>query len=44
MEKIFLNVEIRTEIGRSKVKELKNKGFVPAVIYGEGKEGQSVKV
>lgn len=44
MEKMFLNVEVRAETGRSKVKALRDKGFIPAVIYGEGKEGRSVQV
>jgi len=44
MEKMFLNVEARGETGRSKVKALRGKGFIPAVIYGEGKDGRSVQV
>ena len=44
MEKMFLNIEVRGETGRGKVKALREKGFIPAVIYGEGKEGRSVQV
>lgn len=44
MEEIFLDVELREELGRAKVKDLRAKGFVPAVVYKEGKESQSIKV
>jgi len=44
MEEIFLNVETREEIGRAKTKHLRDAGFIPAVIYAEGKNSQSVKV
>lgn len=44
MEKMFLNIEVRSDTGRSKVKALRDKGFIPAVIYGEGKEGRPVQV
>jgi len=43
MEEIFLDVERREELGRSKVKDLREKGFIPAVIYGENKESYPVK-
>ncbi|TRZ94967.1 50S ribosomal protein L25 [bacterium] len=38
MEEIFLDVELRKEVGRGKVKDLRDRGFIPAVIYKEGKE------
>jgi large subunit ribosomal protein L25 len=44
MEEIVLEAELREEIGKVKVKDLRHKNFIPAVVYGEGKEAQSVKV
>ncbi len=44
MEELILNVELRDGAGRSKAKDLRNTGFVPSVIYGEGKKALSIKV
>jgi len=44
MEEISLEAEARIEVGRSKVKELRGKGFIPGVIYSGGKDALSVKV
>ncbi|MFA5402832.1 MAG: 50S ribosomal protein L25 [Candidatus Omnitrophota bacterium] len=44
MEELFLDAEIRKEIGRGKVKALKDKGFIPAVVYAEGKEALALKL
>ncbi|MBM3250239.1 MAG: 50S ribosomal protein L25/general stress protein Ctc [Candidatus Omnitrophica bacterium] len=44
MEEILLNAQIREELGRAKVKDIRDAGFVPAVLYGEGKEALSLKV
>jgi large subunit ribosomal protein L25 len=44
MEEIVLEAELREETGRIKVKDLREKNFIPAVVYGEGKEAQAVKV
>lgn len=44
MEEIILNAETREGVGRSKVKNLRDQGFIPAVIYRSGKEAQSLKV
>lgn len=44
MEEIFLDVEARTELGKSDVKQLRGKGFTPAVIYAQGKESLPVKI
>ncbi len=44
MEKIILDIELREELGRGKVKDLKEKGFIPAVVYAQGKSSQSIKV
>jgi len=44
MEEIFLNAQPREEIGRAKVKDLRSQGFIPAVVYAEGKESLAIKV
>ena len=44
MEEIFLDVQLRDQVGRGKVKDLRDAGFVPAVVYGEGKISQPIKV
>ena len=44
MEEIILEVQPREEIGKSKVKGLREEGFIPAVIYAEGKKSQPIKV
>jgi large subunit ribosomal protein L25 len=44
MEDIFLDVEPREELGKGKVKDLREKGFIPGVVYAEGKDSLSVKV
>lgn len=44
MDEIFLDVELRQELGRGKVKDLREQGFIPAVVYAEGKESQAIKV
>lgn len=44
MEELFLNVETRTELGKSKLNDLRQKGFIPAVVYWEGKDSQPIKV
>lgn len=44
MDEIFLDVEPREEAGRAKAKALREKGFIPAVVYSGGKEAQAIKV
>lgn len=44
MEELVLDAEIRTEIGKGKVKDLRDKGFLPAVVYAEGKEALALKL
>jgi len=44
MEELFLEAESREELGRIKVKHLRDSGFIPAVVYAEGKKSSSVKV
>jgi len=44
MEELFLDAEVREEIGRGKIKGLKDKGFIPAVVYAEGKSALALKL
>jgi large subunit ribosomal protein L25 len=44
MEEIILEAQTRNEIGKSKVKALKTGGFIPAVVYSEGKNAIPVKL
>ena len=44
MEEIILEAEQRAEHGRSKAKDLRETGFLPAVVYTEGKDTQAIKV
>ncbi|MCX5695728.1 MAG: 50S ribosomal protein L25 [Candidatus Omnitrophica bacterium] len=44
MEELFLDAEVREEVGRGKVKDLKDKGFIPAVVYAEGKSALALKL
>lgn len=44
MEKINLEVEIRSEIGKELVKKIRKCGFVPAVVYKAGEVTKSIKV
>jgi len=44
MEEITLDAQLREEIGKAKVKDLREKGFIPAVVYGEGKTSLAIKV
>jgi large subunit ribosomal protein L25 len=44
MEEIFLDVEPRQEVGKSRVRDLRESGFIPAVVYGAGKESLPIKV
>lgn len=44
MEEIFLEVEPREELGKSKVRHLREDGFIPAIVYGQGKDSVCVKV
>jgi large subunit ribosomal protein L25 len=43
MEEIFLEAELREEKGRGKVKELRDSGFLPSVVYFHGKDALSIK-
>ena len=44
MEEIILEAHIRDGIGRGKVKDVRDQGFIPAVVYGEGNAAQPIKV
>jgi len=44
MDEIFLDAEIREGLGRGKVKDLRDKGYIPAVVYSEGKEAKAIQV
>ena len=44
MEKIQLKAEAREEAGKKPTKKIRNEGFVPAVVYKEGKETVSLKI
>jgi len=44
MEEIILEIQPRDELGKNKVKGLRGKGFIPAVIYAEGKKSQAIKI
>lgn len=44
MEEVFLDVQLREERGRARSKDLRDKGFIPAVVYKEGKESHAIKV
>ena len=39
-----MDVELRAELGRAKTKDLRSKGFIPAVVYKEGKESHAIKI
>ncbi len=44
MEEIILEIQSREEVGKNKVKDLREQGFIPAIIYSEGKKSQTIKV
>jgi len=44
MEETTLEIQPREELGKSKVKDLRGKGFIPAIIYAEGKKSLPIKV
>jgi large subunit ribosomal protein L25 len=44
MEEIILDVALRDAIGRSKTKDLRRKGFIPGVLYAQGKDSQAIQV
>ena len=44
MKKVILNADIREEVGKSKVKELRRSDLIPAVMYKDGKEVINLKL
>jgi len=44
MEDIILQAELREGRGRANTKDLKESGFLPAVVYSNGKEAISIKI
>lgn len=44
MQVARLKAEVRSAIGRTQVKGLRQKGWLPAIVYGEGKEPQSISI
>ena len=44
MEITTIKAKSRTALGKSHVRQLRIDGFVPAVVYGEGKEAQSLQI
>jgi len=44
MEELFLEAQVRAEIGKGRVKALRDQGFIPAVVYKDGKESLALKI
>ncbi len=44
MEEILLEAELREEKGSAKARELRNKGYLPSIVYSHGKEALSIKI
>lgn len=44
MEEIILEAQSRDAKGKSKVKDLRRKGFIPAVVYGQDKDSLAIQV
>lgn len=44
MEEIILEAELRTGTGRAKTKDLKESGYLPAVVYFHGQDALSVQI
>jgi len=44
MEEVILEAELRKDTGRIGVTRLRREGFIPAVIYGEGKVSEAIKL
>ena len=44
MAEVELHAKVREEKGKQAAKELRRKGFIPAVLYGKGKEASSISV
>jgi len=44
MEEIILDVQPREAIGKAKAKDLRRKGFIPGILYAQGKDSQAIQV
>lgn len=44
MEEVTLEVKSRTDLGRAKARSIRNGGFIPGVVYGEGKKSQAIQI
>ena len=44
MEKIQLDVQVRDQVGRRRIKSIRQQGFVPGVVYGEETKTTHIKV
>lgn len=44
MEKVYLNANIRNEVGKGAVKKLRNMNIIPAVVYEKGEKAISLKL
>jgi len=44
MEEVFLEAELREGKGRASSKDLKESGYLPAVVYSRGKDALSIKI
>jgi large subunit ribosomal protein L25 len=44
MEEIIMEAQVRDEIGKGKLKIVRGQGFIPAVVYSEGKPAISIKL
>ncbi len=44
MEEIILDAELRQDVGKNKAKGLRQEGFVPAVVYKQGKDAEAIKL
>jgi len=44
MEEILLEAQLREQKGRAKVKDLRDNGFLPCVVYSHGKEALSLQI
>lgn len=40
----LIQANLRTEVGKNKIKYIRTQGYVPAVIYGHNKETRSIKL
>jgi len=44
MEEIILEAQPREAIGKAKVKDLRRKGFIPGILYGQDKDALAIQV